>query len=85
MLADLYGTPTPKGMAIRYHFSQEDLANMIGVTRQWVSNALCRLQKEQVIEHRNRNLLIRDLAHLRTLASADEGRSPLTGGHARRR
>lgn len=78
MLADLYGVKMPNGTLIRYHFGQEDLANMIGVTRQWVSSALSKLQREGVIDHRQRNLLIVDLPHLRELASAEESQ-PLPG------
>lgn len=41
-----YGTETNDGLLIRYAFTQSDLAKMIGVSRQWVNNALGQFQKK---------------------------------------
>ena len=45
-LGTAYGTETKDGLLIRYAFTQSDLAKMIGVSRQWVNNALGHFQKK---------------------------------------
>jgi CRP-like cAMP-binding protein len=48
-LADLYGAPTPRGVLIATKFSHQDLANMVGATRQWVTMSLKRLDQQGVV------------------------------------
>ena len=45
-LGTAYGVETADGLLIRYTFTQTDLAKMIGVSRQWVNNALGHFQKK---------------------------------------
>lgn len=57
-LSALYGVESRDGVEIRYSFTQEDLANMVGATRQWVSSTLSRFQREKIIHIGKRKLLI---------------------------
>lgn len=45
-LGTAYGTKSRSGLLIRYTFTQTDLAKMIGVSRQWVNNALGHFQRK---------------------------------------
>ncbi|TXF10047.1 Crp/Fnr family transcriptional regulator [Pelomicrobium methylotrophicum] len=75
-LAEMYGVPTKSGIAIRYHFTQEDLANMVGATRQWVSTTLRHFQRDNIIRSGKRLLEIQNIELLRRIV----GEPDLTGG-----
>lgn len=66
-LAEVYGVPTRTGIAIRHHFTQEDLANMVGATRQWVSTTLRHFQRDNIVICRKRYLEILNIELLRRL------------------
>ena len=59
-LATAYGAETEDGLLIRYTFTQSDLAKMIGVSRQWVNNALGQFQKKGAISIVKGRFLIRN-------------------------
>jgi len=63
-LAELYGDPCDDAIVIRYNFTQSDLGAMVGATRQWVSTALGRLQREGIVRLHKRRLYILDLERL---------------------
>jgi len=65
-LGDTYGEPYQHGVRIRYPFSQEDIAAMVGASRQWVSMAISRLQKAGIVRTDKRHLIIVDPDKLRT-------------------
>lgn len=67
ILSELYGIKTDEGIMIKYCFSQEDLAHMVGATRQWVSVALGHLQKGGVVRVRKRRLVVSNIESLRSL------------------
>lgn len=67
-LSDMYGVKCEEGIQIRYPFTQEDLANMICATRQWVSMTFRRFQQEGIVRVAKRRLVIRDMAGLRGMA-----------------
>ncbi len=64
-LGEMHGRPHSEGTAIAHEFTQEDLANMVGATRQWVSITLNELQRAGLVRVENRRLIIRDLDGLR--------------------
>jgi CRP/FNR family transcriptional regulator, cyclic AMP receptor protein len=66
-LADVYGVPTRNGVAIRYHFTQEDLANMVGATRQWVSITLRHFENDGIVRRSKRQLEILNVELLRRI------------------
>lgn len=49
-LCDLYGIPTTHGTIINAPFTHEDLATMVGASRQWVTIALARFQERGVLK-----------------------------------
>jgi CRP-like cAMP-binding protein len=57
-LCELYGVAEDGGIAIRAAFSHQDLANMVGATRQWVTISLNRLQEAGVLSFRKREILV---------------------------
>jgi len=59
MLIDMYGEPDASGgIAIQRQFTHEDLANMVGASRQWVTTALDRLQRSGVVQIRKRQVVV---------------------------
>ncbi|MBA3597046.1 MAG: Crp/Fnr family transcriptional regulator [Methylibium sp.] len=59
-LAEMYGVEIEDGTLLRHNFTQEDLANMVGATRQWVSITLGSFQRDKIILIRKRQLIILD-------------------------
>lgn len=59
-LASTYGIEEPNGIFIAASFTHEELAHLVGATRQWVTISLTRLQKAGVLEYRRGMLLIRE-------------------------
>jgi CRP-like cAMP-binding protein len=75
-LMDLYGVEERGGTLIAASFTHADLANMIGVTRQWVTTALKRLSEMGVLDANGANILVMDgtpLAKMRDGKSAKDG------------
>jgi len=70
-LAEHKGAPVAAGIEIADMPSHEELAAMVGGTRQWVSVALRRFRKRGLIAARGRHLLIRDMPALRALANGE--------------
>ena len=66
-LTELYGVEERGGMLIAAPFTHADLANMIGVTRQWVTTSLKRLAEMGVLDSQGTNILIKDAAPLATM------------------
>jgi CRP-like cAMP-binding protein len=64
-LSEMHGRPHPDGTAIAHEFTQEDLASMVGATRQWVSITLNELQRAGLVRVEKRRLIVLDLDGLR--------------------
>ena len=60
VLADTDGTKTEDGVAIARSFTHEELANMVGSTRQWVTVTLDKFQKQGAIRLHDRRIVLRD-------------------------
>lgn len=59
MLADTHGqADSTGGVAIMRQFTHEDLANMVGASRVWVTTKLDQLQKRGAIEIRKRQVVV---------------------------
>jgi len=63
-LSDLYGVEEPQGILIAASFTHADLAHMIGVTRQWVTNALKRYAELGIVHMHGTNIVVRDVEAL---------------------
>jgi CRP/FNR family transcriptional regulator, cyclic AMP receptor protein len=64
-LSEMSGREHPEGTVIEHRFTQDDLANMIGATRQWVSVTLKRLRRQGIVQFKGRELIILDHDALR--------------------
>lgn len=64
-LGEIYGTRSEKGVAIPQDFNQEELANMVGASRQWVNLTLNRLHRAQLIYSAGRQIILRDIEGLK--------------------
>ena len=63
-LSEMYGIECEEGILITHPFTQEDLANMVSATRQWVSMTFGRFQQEGIVCIKKRRLVIIDMAKL---------------------
>lgn len=59
-LCSHYGTPHRDGVLIDSRFSHEDLAHMVGATRQWVTISLGKLQSRGIVKLGRKSLIITD-------------------------
>ncbi len=59
-LADQYGTPADEGIGLRIRLSHQDLANVIGSTRETVTIVLGELQAEGSLRVGRRRIVLRD-------------------------
>jgi CRP-like cAMP-binding protein len=71
-LAELQGEDADGSVVIAAPASHEELAAMVGATRQWVSITLERLRKRGAIQIRKRRLVILRVAALRAIADSTE-------------
>ncbi len=67
-LVRVYGRPVEGGVEIVMPFTHDDLASMVGATRQWVSMTLARLADRGVIAKSRRRLVIRQLEQIATMS-----------------
>jgi len=65
---ELYGKRSPEGVVIGVPFSHEQIAQLIGASRQWVSTMLARLGRAGVIRSRHRIITVLRPDHLRSAA-----------------
>jgi CRP/FNR family transcriptional regulator, cyclic AMP receptor protein len=69
-LAEKYGQRTPEGVLLGIKLSHQDLAGVIGSTRETVTVLLGELQREGRLSVKRRQVIVKDLARL--AASIDE-------------
>jgi len=63
-LAEQYGRPAEGGVELRIKLSHQDLANIIGSTRETVTVVLGELQAEGRLQLGRRKIILTDMAHL---------------------
>ena len=64
-LAASHGVPRPDGVLLDLPLTQEELANMLGVTRESVNRHLSSLRRQGAVSREGRRFLIRDAEALR--------------------
>lgn len=74
-MATAYGRATPEGIEIAMSFTHDDLASMVGATRQWVSMTLRRFADEGLIATSRRRLIILQPERLAAMSDAEEPRN----------
>lgn len=65
-LVEIYGTDNDDGLEVSLAITQEEIAHMVGASRQWVTAGLKRLQTAGIIEARRGKLRILNLEALKT-------------------
>jgi len=68
LLAERDGRKTARGVAISRTLSYDDLAKMVGATRQWVTTTLERLASQGMIDSERKRIVIVDEERLRRFA-----------------
>lgn len=75
LMAERDGRPTKNGVVIARTLTHEDLAKMVGATRQWVTTTLERFVGQGMIDIHRTRIVIRDGEKLRRFAGCgDDGR-----------
>jgi CRP/FNR family transcriptional regulator len=64
-LADRFGEPAPRGTVLDISLSQQDLANLIGASREIVSLTLSELKRREAISMAGRRIVVHDRSLLR--------------------
>ena len=67
-LCELEGTPSTGGIVIGRILTHEELANLVGATRQWVTASLDRFQKQTLLRVEDRRIVVLDRDRLERLA-----------------
>lgn len=68
-LMNSYGLPRPEGVAISLKLSQDEIADMLGCTRQSANRELKELQRENIIEMTYSRFIVRDQQALEAIVS----------------
>jgi CRP-like cAMP-binding protein len=68
-LAALHGEESSHGIAISRRFSQDDLASMVGATRQWINAKLVEFETHGLVKTRGNRLVIPNLARLKSVVN----------------
>jgi CRP/FNR family transcriptional regulator, cyclic AMP receptor protein len=66
-LADWYGKPTPGRREWKINLTHQDIANLVGVSRQITTQTLDRLKSQGIIDLRHGWIIIRDRSRLEAL------------------
>ena len=69
-MADFYGAPTAEGIVIGGGFTHDDLARMVGASRQWVTTTLDRFRDMGTIYIRKRQIVLVNPSNLMRLLSS---------------
>jgi CRP/FNR family transcriptional regulator len=68
-LSKNFGEPVDSGTRLTLRLTNQEMANMIGTTRETVNRMLNRFWDEKLIDMRTANIVITDMAKLKTIVS----------------
>lgn len=57
-LADRYGVPTDRGLEVPYWFTHQEMADLIGSTRETVTTVVASLKREGLVDARNHHFIV---------------------------
>ena len=66
-LIEHFGEVCEEGILIDARFSHEDLAHLVGASRQWVTTTLDQLQEQDILRIRRRQVIVRQPERLGAL------------------
>ena len=69
-LATKNGVADPQGIKLPMRLTRQDMANMVGTTTETAIRIMSRFKRDRLVSGTATRLIIRDLAALKTLASA---------------
>ncbi|HMU53379.1 MAG TPA: Crp/Fnr family transcriptional regulator [Nitrospira sp.] len=69
-LAERSGVPDPQGVRLAVRLTRQDMADMIGTTTETAIRIMSRFKKDRLVTGTANRLIIRDLARLKSFASA---------------
>ena len=67
MLGDFFGNTEPDGIVIEPRISQQDLATLLGVSRQWTNRTLIHLRNIGFVTMRDRRFVIQNVGGLKAM------------------
>lgn len=67
-LAERFGQPDADGVAIEARLTQQELADMIGTSRETLATTVSSLRERGVLEMQNQRVVVRDMERLRELS-----------------
>lgn len=70
-LVQAFGAPGPHGVALRVALTQQDLAGLIGASRQHVNIALNQLRRKGLVQRQDGTLWVRNQERLRRIAESE--------------
>jgi len=73
-LAEEYGVKTSEGTELRVRLTHQDIANLIGATRETTTMVLNKMKDQHLIDFKLRRLILVDKSRLQYLAKASNGR-----------
>lgn len=66
-----FGEKTDQGILINQHFTQQDIATLVGVARQTASSEMVKLEKKGLVTYVNRTILFENIKKLSAELSSD--------------
>jgi CRP-like cAMP-binding protein len=63
-IAKHFGEETKKGIIVKHRFTQQDIATLVGVTRETASNEMVKLEKEGLIKYVDHSMLFDNMKKL---------------------
>lgn len=59
-----FGEETEKGVIVRHHFTQQDIATLVGIARGTASSEMVKLEKKGLIKYMDRDMLFENIDKL---------------------
>jgi CRP-like cAMP-binding protein len=63
-IAKHFGEESKSGIIVRYRFTQQDIATLVGVTRETASNEMVKLEKKGLVRYVNHSMLFESIKKL---------------------
>src|SRR2546423_983201 len=74
-LSDRFGTPTDGGTLIDARLTQQELADMIGTTRETLAHAIADFRRQGILDTAHHRVLIRNAERLARMADGERAES----------